>query len=105
MPDRFAAVDALAESFHQRGGQPGMAYGIVAAGRLVHAGGFGERWLGGPAPDAGTVFRIASMTKSFTAAAVLALRDDGRLALDGQQPRHARGRPRRWGPHRRGHRR
>jgi len=82
MPDRFAAVDALAESFHQRGGQPGLAYGIVAGGRLVHAGGFGERWLGGPAPDAGTVFRIASMTKSFTAAAVLALRDDGRLDLD-----------------------
>jgi serine-type D-Ala-D-Ala carboxypeptidase/endopeptidase len=82
MPDRFAAVDALAESFHQRAGQPGLAYGIVAGGRLVHAGGFGERWLGGPAPDAGTVFRIASMTKSFTAAAVLALRDDGRLGLD-----------------------
>src|SRR5262245_25164242 len=82
MPDRFAAVDALAESFQRRGGQPGMAYGIVADGRLAHAGGFGERWLGGPAPDAGTVFRISSMTKSFTAAAVLALRDEGSLALD-----------------------
>src|SRR5215831_17431044 len=82
MPDRFAAVDELAESFQQRGGQPGVAYGIVADGGLVHTGGFGERWLGGPVPDAGTVFRIASMTKSFTAAAVLALRDEGRLALD-----------------------
>jgi CubicO group peptidase (beta-lactamase class C family) len=82
MPDRFAAVDALAESFHQRGGQPGMAYGIVAGGRLAHVRGLGERWMGGPAPDAGTVFRIASMTKSFTAAAVLALRDDGCLGLD-----------------------
>jgi len=82
MPDQFAAVDDLAEGFQRHGGQPGVAYGIVAGGRLVHAGGWGERWLGGPAPDAGTVFRIASMTKSFTAAAVLALRDDGRLALD-----------------------
>src|SRR5262245_35581118 len=82
MPDRFAAADALAESFQRRGGQPGVAYGIVADGHLAHAGGFGERWVGGPAPDAGTVFRIASMTKSFTAAAVLALRDEGRLALD-----------------------
>src|SRR5262249_15005534 len=82
MPDRFAAADALAESFQGRGGQPGVAYGIVADGHLAHAGGFGERWLGGPAPDAGTVFRIASMTKSFTAAAVLSLRDEGRLALD-----------------------
>jgi serine-type D-Ala-D-Ala carboxypeptidase/endopeptidase len=82
MPDQFAAVDDLAEGFQRRGGQPGVAYGIVADGRLVHSGGRGERWLGGPTPDAGTVFRIASMTKSFTAAAVLALRDDGRLALD-----------------------
>jgi serine-type D-Ala-D-Ala carboxypeptidase/endopeptidase len=80
--DRFAAVDALAEGFQRRGGQPGLAYGIVEAGHLVHAGGYGERWLGGPVPDAGTVFRIASMTKSFTAAAVLALRDGGQLALD-----------------------
>src|SRR5215831_19028976 len=82
MPDQFADVDDLAEAFQRRGGQPGVAYGIVADGRLVHSGGRGERWLGGPTPDGGTVFRIASMTKSFTAAAVLALRDDGRLALD-----------------------
>jgi serine-type D-Ala-D-Ala carboxypeptidase/endopeptidase len=82
MTDRFAAVDALAEGFQRRGTQPGVAYGIVEAGRLVHAGGLGEQWLGGPVPGAGTVFRIASMTKSFTAAAVLALRDGGQLALD-----------------------
>ena len=82
MADRFAAVDALAEGFQRRGTQPGLAYGIVEAGRLVHAGGFGEQRLGGPVPGAGTVFRIASMTKSFTAAAVLALRDGGQLALD-----------------------
>jgi CubicO group peptidase (beta-lactamase class C family) len=78
----LAAVDGIADGFHLRNGQPGLAYGIVAAGSLVHARGLGERWLGGPPPDAGTVFRIASMTKSFTAAAVLALRDDGALALD-----------------------
>jgi CubicO group peptidase (beta-lactamase class C family) len=82
MADRFAAVDTLAEGFQRRGTQPGLAYGIVEAGRLVHAGGFGQQWLGGPVPGAGTVFRIASMTKSFTAAAVLALRDGGQLALD-----------------------
>jgi CubicO group peptidase (beta-lactamase class C family) len=42
----------------------------------------GESWLGGPPPGADTVFRIASMTKSFTASAVLALRDSGVLRLD-----------------------
>jgi CubicO group peptidase (beta-lactamase class C family) len=78
----FAEVDTLAADYHQRGGQLGLAYGIVAGGELVHAGGLGERHLGGPPPDAGTVFRIASMTKSFTASAILALRDDGLLRLD-----------------------
>jgi CubicO group peptidase (beta-lactamase class C family) len=78
----FEDVDALAASYQERGGQPGLAYGIVIDGELVHAAGLGERHLGGPAPDADTVFRIASMTKSFTAAAILALRDDGLLRLD-----------------------
>ena len=78
----FAHVDALAAGYHRRGGQPGLAYGIVAGGELVHAAGLGERHLGGPPPDAGTVFRIASMTKSFTASAILTLRDDGLLRLD-----------------------
>jgi CubicO group peptidase (beta-lactamase class C family) len=78
----LGAVDRLARAFAGRGGQPGVAYGVLAGGRLVHSGGLGERWLGGPVPDAGTVFRIASMTKSFTAATVLALRDEGALRLD-----------------------
>lgn len=78
----FVTVDALADSFQRRGGQPALVYGIVAGGRLAHIRGLGHRWLGGPAPDARTVFRIASMTKSFTAAAVLLLRDEGTLALD-----------------------
>ncbi len=78
----FAEVDTLAAGYHQRDGQPGLAYGIVAGRELVHAAGLGQRYLGGPAPDADTVFRIASMTKSFTASAILALRDDGTLKLD-----------------------
>jgi CubicO group peptidase (beta-lactamase class C family) len=77
----FAYVDTLAASFHAQGGQPGLAYGLVIDGELVHAAGLGERALGEPAPDADTVFRIASMTKSFTASAILALRDDGALKL------------------------
>ncbi len=81
-PAAIDAVAAIADSYLLRGGQPGLAYGIMAGGSLVHARGIGESWLGGPVPDAGTVFRIASMTKSFTAAAVLALRDDGAFALD-----------------------
>ena len=76
------ALDAIAARFASGGGQPGLAYGIVADGELVHSGGCGERWTGGPVPDAGSVFRIASMTKSFTAAMLLLLRDQGALRLD-----------------------
>jgi CubicO group peptidase (beta-lactamase class C family) len=77
-----AAVDRLARAFAERAGQPGLAYGVVAQGALVHSGGLGVRRLDGPAPDAGTVFRIASMSKSFTAATILQLRDEGALRLD-----------------------
>jgi CubicO group peptidase (beta-lactamase class C family) len=78
----FGAADALAAAYFKRGGQPAISYGIVADGRLVHSAGFGARRLGGAAPDADTVFRIASMSKSFTASAILLLRDSGLLALD-----------------------
>jgi CubicO group peptidase (beta-lactamase class C family) len=61
---------------------PGVAYGVIRGGELVHAGGLGAATIGGPAPGPDTVFRIASMTKSFTATAVLMLRDEGLLRLD-----------------------
>jgi CubicO group peptidase (beta-lactamase class C family) len=57
--------------------------GIVLDGELVYARGFGVRDVDSNAPvDVDTVFRIASMTKSFTAAAVMTLRDQGKVALD-----------------------
>jgi serine-type D-Ala-D-Ala carboxypeptidase/endopeptidase len=81
MPVKTLEIDAIAARFAARGGQPGLAYGVVAGGELVHSGGCGERWAGGPVPDADTAFRIASMTKSFTATMVLLLRDRGALRL------------------------
>lgn len=60
---------------------PSIAWGLVQHGELVASGGVGELH-DGAAPDEHTVYRIASMTKSFTSAAVLALRDEGALALD-----------------------
>src|SRR5207237_1085641 len=43
--------------------------------------GFRDLAVKAPA-DADTVFRIASMTKSFTAMSILKLRDEGKLSLD-----------------------
>jgi CubicO group peptidase (beta-lactamase class C family) len=81
-PAAAAAADEIVRSYQLAAGQPGLAYGIVAGGSLAHEGGAGQRWLGGPPPDADTVFRIASMTKSFTASTLLSLRDAGLLRLD-----------------------
>jgi CubicO group peptidase (beta-lactamase class C family) len=79
----LARVDALAETWLAERHLPGLAYGVIADGRLVHARGLGTLRVGEDAtPTASSVFRIASMTKSFTAATVLHLRDEGRLRLD-----------------------
>jgi len=67
---------------------PALSWGLVVDGQLATSGGVGTL-DDGSEPNADTVFRIASMTKSFTAAAVLALRDEGVWALDDPVARHA----------------
>jgi CubicO group peptidase (beta-lactamase class C family) len=62
---------------------PGVAYGVVKDGALVHTGGLGTLHVGEQhRPGADSSFRIASMTKSFIAATLLLLRDEGVLRLD-----------------------
>jgi CubicO group peptidase (beta-lactamase class C family) len=85
----FPEIDRLMQRFAERSRVPGIAYGIVVDGRLAHVGTSGFRELRSRAPvDTATVFRIASMTKSFTALAILQLRDAGKLALDDPAERH-----------------
>ena len=62
---------------------PGLAIGIVVGDELIYAKGFGVSDLESQSPiDPETVFRIASMTKSFTGLAILKLRDEGKLSLE-----------------------
>jgi CubicO group peptidase (beta-lactamase class C family) len=76
-------IDAIAERYMQDAHVPGLAYGIVRQGRLEHIGTMGLQELDARRPvTAGTLFRIASMSKAFTALAILMLRDDGKLTLD-----------------------
>ncbi len=79
----FPAIDELMRGFAERTRVPGLAYGIIVDGALAHTGVVGYRELSARAPvDSATVFRIASMTKSFTAVAILQLRDAGKLSLE-----------------------
>ena len=79
----IARIDEMADRAFAGWKVPGFVYGVVHGGELVHVRGLGTLRVGQDAtPDARSVFRIASMTKSFTAAAVISLRDEGLLRLD-----------------------
>jgi CubicO group peptidase (beta-lactamase class C family) len=79
----FGDIDAIFDRFQESGAAPGCAFGLIVDGALVHAGGRGSLRVGeAREPDPDSRFRIASMTKSFTAATILRLRDDGALRLD-----------------------
>jgi len=85
----FPAIDSMMREFATRSRVPGIAYGIVVDGRLAHVGTAGYRELSSRSPvDTSTVFRIASMSKSFAAGAILQLRDEGRLSLDDPAERY-----------------
>ncbi len=80
---QFEAIDRQFEGFQRDTPVPGLVYGIVAEGELVHVRGFGVQDIAAKRPvTPDTLFRIASMTKAFTALSILALRDAGKLSLD-----------------------
>ncbi|MBX2941827.1 MAG: beta-lactamase family protein [Cyclobacteriaceae bacterium] len=75
-------ADKFFKDFAERNHYPSIAYGIIADGRLIHSGVIGEaNRETKQAPTTKTLYRIASMTKSFTAMAILKLRDEGKLDL------------------------
>ena len=77
------AIDAIFARWMADNHVPGMVYGVVDHGRLAYVRGIGVQDLKTRRPvDAATLFRIASMTKAFTALSILSLRDKGRLNLD-----------------------
>ncbi len=79
-------IERLLDGF--RGG-PGCAIGIVQAGELtIHrCAGLASLELGVPVGHE-TTFRVASVTKQFTCAAILMLAAEGRLRLDDEAREH-----------------
>ncbi|CAM3057997.1 beta-lactamase [Legionella steigerwaltii] len=79
----FPIIDKMYQQYAEKNHVPGYAYGIILDGRLVHTGSGGYIDIAKKIPATSqSMFRIASMTKSFTAMAILKLRDEGKLRLD-----------------------
>lgn len=79
---RSEQVDALFAEFTE-GVQPGAAVMVIEDGEIVHQAGYGYADLEERTPiDADTAFRLASVSKQFTAMAVMLLAGEGLLAYD-----------------------
>lgn len=79
----FPVIDKLYKEHAAKNHFPGIAFGVVVDGQLVFAGNDGYTDIDKKTPvTSSSLFRIASMSKSFTAMAILKLRDDGKLNLD-----------------------
>ena len=76
-------LEARARAFVREHRLPGVAAAVVHGDDLVWAGGEGFADVGGRRrPDTRTLYRVASITKTFTGTAIVQLRDAGRLHLD-----------------------
>ena len=78
----FAAIDAFVTEQVDNLGLPGLALGIVQDGEIAHLQGFGTADSSGRAVTPQTPFYIGSVTKSFTALAVMQLVEAGQIDLD-----------------------
>lgn len=79
----LAEIDRIFADWQLAAHAPGVVYGIVVDGRLVHARGRGIQDVDSKRPvTSDSLFRIASMSKAFTALAILKLRDEGKVSLD-----------------------
>lgn len=85
-----AAVDAFVMEQMRAQGVPGMALALVRGGEVVHVRGYGRSGDGAEVTPR-TRFLVASLSKSFTALAVLQLAHDGRVDLDAPVRRYLPG--------------
>src|SRR3954468_3308855 len=79
----LAEIDRTMENYRVDAHIPGMVWAIVQDGHVIHMNEGGVQDIETNRPvTAETLFRIASMTKAFTALSILKLRDDSKLSLD-----------------------
>jgi len=84
----YKAIDAYVEEHMKRLKIPGVSLAIIEGDQIVHLRGFGRARPGGEAPTPQTPFFIGSITKSFTALAVMQLVEAGKVELDAPVQRY-----------------
>jgi CubicO group peptidase (beta-lactamase class C family) len=89
LPETIRRLDETVAAAQSAGRVPSLLAAVARGGELAYVTGAGDL----PAADPDTQYRIGSISKTFTAALVLALRDDGRLSLDDPLERHLPGTP------------
>ena len=81
--ERIGELGRFVEQGQRVLGVPGVGLGVVQDGKVVFAGGFGVKELGGTEkPDGDTLFMIASNTKAMTTLLLAKLVDEHRITWD-----------------------
>lgn len=99
IPVPHEAVDEIVRSTLQQQQIPGLVLALNRCGSLLKSGGYGLAQMEHGIPvHADTVFQIGSVTKQFTAAAVMLLADEGKLDLDAPAHTYLETLPEAWRP-------
>jgi CubicO group peptidase (beta-lactamase class C family) len=86
---KIAGLDELIIRDFNKHTLPGLAVGVVQSGKLVYARGFGMANIEQEKPvTPDTVFRIGSISKTFTAVAIMQLMEQGKLHIDDPVNQH-----------------
>lgn len=82
-PEQTAKVDSIVADALKSSGVPSASVAIVRDGKIVFTKAYGDQGPGiAKGPDVRAKYQIASVSKQFTAAAILLLADEGKLSLD-----------------------
>ena len=81
-PAESAQIDRIVASSLASTGVPSASVAIVRGGEIVFAKAYGKQSETRPVASADLPYQIASVSKQFTAAAMLLLEDEGKLNLD-----------------------
>jgi CubicO group peptidase (beta-lactamase class C family) len=81
--DQVRAIDAGVSEWMARANAPSLSIAVVVGGELTYVHAYGQARLSPPTPATPeTRYDIGSISKQFTAAAILELQQEGKLSLD-----------------------